>query len=127
MSSFAAGQRSRALQALNKALFIDPGNVSASVHLCQVYLSPPPSSSPSSLSMGEKGELAKDDVDLAVGILDDLTKGEGWDVPEAWVLLARAHKARGSRERERECLVYALSLSRGRGVRDLGVAVGWCL
>ncbi|KZV70944.1 TPR-like protein [Peniophora sp. CONT] len=124
LSAFAQGQRGRAVQALNKALFIHPSHVGASVHLAQVYLSPFPAQGTSASELG--GE-AKDDVDLAVGILSDLTKGEAWDVPEAWLLLARGHKARGEGERERECLGCALGLVRGRGVRDLRGAVGVCL
>ena len=37
------------------------------------------------------------------------------------------HKLQGRRDRERECLSFALSLSETRGVRDLTSAVGWCL
>ena len=66
-------------------------------------------------------------MDLAAGLLSDLTKGLGWDVPEAWYFLAKAYKSQGRRDRERECLSFALSLSETRGVRDIGTALGWCL
>lgn len=66
-------------------------------------------------------------MDLAAGMLTDLTRGAGWDVSEAWYFLARAHGARGMRDMERECLAFALSLSEVRPLRDIGQAVGWCL
>jgi predicted Zn-dependent protease len=108
----ALNQPTRAIQAFNKALFLNPDHVPATIHLCQAYLAPP---------------AEPDAVDLAAGILADLTRGAGWDAPEAWLFLARAYGLRGARERERECLCYALGLAQGRPVRDLGTAVGWCL
>ena len=68
-----------------------------------------------------------DNVDLVVGMLSDLTQGPGWDVPEAWYLLGKAYGMRGMRNRERECLGFALCLAEGRPLRDFGEAVGWCL
>jgi hypothetical protein len=47
-------------------------------------------------------------------------------VPEAWYFLAKAYGMQGRKEKERECLSYALGLSERRGVRDIGAAVGWC-
>ena len=67
------------------------------------------------------------DVDLAAGMLAHLTKGRGWDVPEAWYYLARAYGMQGRKERERETLKIALEFAEGRGVRALGDALGWCL
>lgn len=66
-------------------------------------------------------------VDLAAGLLSHLTKGKGWDVPEAWYYLAKAYKVQGRKEEEREALIRALELQEGRGVRDLGSALGWCI
>ncbi len=68
-----------------------------------------------------------DHVDLAAGILSDLTKGAGWDVPEAWYYLAKAYGLQGRKEGERESLERALRLAEGRAVRDVGAALGWCL
>lgn len=112
------GEESRAIESFYKALFISQDNVSATLHLTNVYLS---SQSPTIRSS------AYGAVDLAVGMLEATTKGSGWDVPEAWYLLARAYHLQGRSERERECLVNALNLSEVRGVRDIGVATGWCL
>ena len=70
---------------------------------------------------------SQDNIDLAAGLLSTLTRGAGWDVPETWYFLARARGLQGKRDRERECLSFALGLVEGRGVRDMKVAVGWCL
>ena len=89
-----------------------------------MYLTPPASSTPHD---GKCPEVDPENVDLAAGLLSDLTRGAAWDVPEAWYFLARAYKLQGRRDRERECLNYALSLSQTRGVREIAVAIGWCL
>ena len=68
-----------------------------------------------------------ENVDLAAGLLEDLTHGPGWDMSEAWYFLAKAYMLQGRRDRERECLSYALSLAETRGVREVTTAVGWCL
>ncbi|KAI0027951.1 hypothetical protein K488DRAFT_80919 [Vararia minispora EC-137] len=112
----ALNQRVRALQSFNKALFISPSHVPATIYLAQAYLSPNPGVT-----------LEPDAIDLAAGMLADLTRGAGWDIPEAWLFLARAHGARGARNRERECLCYALGLAQGKPLRDFGAAVGWAL
>lgn len=69
----------------------------------------------------------RDNVDLAAGFLSDLTRGVGWDVAEAWYFLAKLYRLQGRKDRERECLSFALKLSEARSARDIGVAVGWCL
>lgn len=60
-------------------------------------------------------------------MLEALTHGPGWDVAEAWYLLSKAYGLQGRKERERNCLMFALGLSEVRGVRDVGSAIGWCL
>ena len=54
-------------------------------------------------------------------------KGAAWDVPEAWYFLAKAYGLQGRKDKEREALALALSLSERRCIRDIGNAVGWCL
>ena len=112
----------RASEAFRKALFINPDHVPATIYLCQTYLTP--TNAPSF-----EGQKKVDDqrVDLVAGLLSDLTSGPGWDTPEAWYYLAKAYKLQGRRDRERECLNFALTLSQTRGVRDITTAVGWCL
>ncbi|KAN0125978.1 hypothetical protein V8E52_001185 [Russula decolorans] len=112
----ASGHPDRAIQPFNKALFTYPDSIPATVHLSQVYL-----------TLAKEGASEVDNVDLVVGMLSDLTQGPGWDVPEAWYFLGKAHGMRGMRDRERECLNFALFLAEGRPLRDFGEAVGWCL
>jgi tetratricopeptide (TPR) repeat protein len=112
----ASGHPDRAIQPFNKALFIYPDSIPATVHLSQVYL-----------TLAKEGASEVDNVDLVVGMLSDLTQGPGWDVPEAWYFLGKAYGMRGMRDRERECLNFALCLTEGRPLREFGDAVGWCL
>ncbi|KAI5117629.1 hypothetical protein M0805_001272 [Coniferiporia weirii] len=115
---FARGEEGKAIEAFHKALFIAQDSVPATLHLCQLYLT---SSDPTVRSSSYGA------VDIAAGMLEDITRGPGWDVAEAWYLLAKAYRMQGRAERERECLVFALGLSEVRGVNDVGIAVGWCL
>ncbi|KIP07862.1 hypothetical protein PHLGIDRAFT_70390 [Phlebiopsis gigantea 11061_1 CR5-6] len=117
----ALGDNYRAAEAFRKALFIRPNDIPATVYLCRIYLTAPAPRD------GKCAEVEMENVDLAAGLLSDLTRGAAWDVPEAWYFLAQAYKLQGRRDRERECLNYALSLSQTRGVRDITAAVGWCL
>ncbi|KAF8066830.1 hypothetical protein FPV67DRAFT_1768536 [Lyophyllum atratum] len=118
----ALGRQQPAIEAFQKALFIDPDDVPASVHLSRLHLTmhevkaeKVSSSAPSA------------NVDLAAGVLGHLTRGQGWDVPEAWYYLAKAYGMQGRKKRERECLDFALALSESRGIREVGTAVGWCI
>ncbi|KAI0795798.1 hypothetical protein C8Q75DRAFT_802874 [Abortiporus biennis] len=122
----ALSNQRRAIESFQKALFISPNDISATVHLCRLYLTPLSEATASS-STAREIHPDTDHVDLAAGLLSDLTQGAGWDVPEAWYFLAKAYKLQGRRDRERECLSFALALSETRGVRDIGKAVGWCL
>ncbi|KAH9173803.1 hypothetical protein EDB89DRAFT_2153622 [Lactarius sanguifluus] len=112
----ALGNKDRAVQAFNKALFIFPDSIPATVHLSHSYL-----------TLAKEGTSDVDNIDLVAGMLSDLTQGPGWDVPEAWYFLGKAHGMRGMRDRERECLGFALNLADGRPLREFGDAVGWCL
>jgi len=124
----ALGHTSQAIASFHKALFISPDHVPAFVHLTQQYLAPVPAASSSSGALSATDPSpTRDNIDLAAGLLSDLTRGAGWDVPEAWYFLARACGLQGKRERERECLSFAMCLVEGRGVRDVKTAVGWCL
>src|SRR5262245_28157871 len=99
------GQDRLAVEAFQKALFISPDDVSASIHLCRLYLA----SSASSLSKSKSStDIDPDNVDLAAGMLSHLTRGAGWDVAEAWYFLAKAYGLQGRKDRERSCLAYAL-------------------
>jgi len=55
-----------------------------------------------------------DNVNLVVGMLSDYAGiVSGWDVPEAWYFLGKAHGMRRMHDRECECLNFALCLAEG--------------
>ncbi|KAL5522105.1 hypothetical protein ACEPAF_1962 [Sanghuangporus sanghuang] len=114
----AQGEESKAIEAFQKALFISQDDVPATIHLCNLYLT-------------SRSPLIRSDsygaVDIAVGMLEAVTRGSGWDVAETWYLLAKAYNIQGRKDRERECLMFALGLAEVRGVRDIGTAIGWSL
>lgn len=119
------GEITRAITAFHKALVIDPDHIPAVVHLAQQYLNP--AIGPTTAIASEASESRKGAVDLAAGMLSSFTKGPGWDVPEAWYLLAKAVSLQGRPERERECLTYALGLVEGKPIRDIRVALDCAL
>lgn len=98
----------RAGQALDKALVLAPGSVQALTHRATLHL--------------EAG-----DVDLAEGMANGLTSGIGWATPEAWFIRAKAAGRQGRVAEQRQWLEQALVLCEGRGVREVGEALGWCL
>lgn len=121
----ALGHHRDAMGAFQKALFIAPEDVSATVHLCRLYLTP--QKRPKTSHQQEDDLVSPGDVDLASGMLSYAVRGPAWDVPEAWYFLAKAYGLQGRKDKEREALTLALSLSEQRTVRDVGLAVGWCL
>lgn len=138
----ALNQTQNAIDAFQKALFIAPDDVAASVHLCRIYLTPPSSSNNASAPSRAQPPLrprapsqfgtprmeeeeVPDSVDLAAGILSRLTQGAGWDVPEAWYFLAKAYGMQGRKKRERECLGIALGLAERGGATGLA-GLGIC-
>ncbi|KAF5331811.1 hypothetical protein D9611_008907 [Ephemerocybe angulata] len=155
----ALGHHQHAISTLQKALFIDPDNVPATVHLTRLYLTPRLDSTSSAgyttssssattedniagqsgsaaadkddLKAGEetvdRSKPAQSDVDLACGLLTQSSKGRGWDVPEVWYYLATAYRLQGRAERESEALGTALRLAEGRGIREIGAAIGLCI
>ncbi|KAG8729678.1 hypothetical protein FRC11_008224, partial [Ceratobasidium sp. 423] len=96
------GAGDRAIESLHKALVIEPEHVPAVVHLSQLY-------------------LAQDEIDMAVGMLNQTTQGPGWDAPEAWYLLGRACGMQARRERQRACLAHALRLEESKMIRSVRV------
>lgn len=93
-----------AVAAFTKAILLRPRQPSGLIRLSKLYI--------------QTGQ-----VELAHSFLNQVTQDNGWDLPEAWVLLARACKAQGRIARERECLEYALALEKSRTVRGLRDAV----
>ena len=62
-------------------------------------------------------------IALAEGLLDTLTQTTGWDVAEAWYLLASVYEQTGREGRAEECLLYALYLEESKSVREVKLAV----
>lgn len=145
----AIGLYQHAVDTFQKALFICPDDVAATVHLSRLYLDPDlnarlhsaanqstATKMTTSLSSEAKPTIDSSnfstallpslDVDLAAGMLSYLTKGKGWNVPEAWYYLAKAYGLQGRKEAEKKILRLALEFSERRGVRDIGSALGWC-
>jgi tetratricopeptide (TPR) repeat protein len=135
----ALGHTQHAISTLQKALFIDPDDVSATVHLARLYLTPPPPSAAASPtttttesstntstepSPATANRPSQSDIDLACGLLTASSRGRGWDVPEVWYYLGTAYRLQGRAVKEGEALERALRLSEGRGVREVGAAVG---
>lgn len=112
----ALGHDRQAAQAFQQALFISPDDVSAAVHISRLHL-----------DAGTDGEVDMGKVDLTAGLLGYITRSRGWNVPEAWYYLAKAYGLQGRKDQERECLMRALKLTERRCIRDIGLAVGWCL
>jgi hypothetical protein len=119
------GDNARAITAFHKALVISPDYIPAIVQLSEQYLHP--SAGQSFSLVKDVSEARRGAVDLAVGMLSSFTKGVGWDVPEAWYLLAKAVGMQGQKGRQRVCLTYALVLVEGNPIRDLRVALGFVL
>ncbi|KAG9312488.1 hypothetical protein JVU11DRAFT_6875 [Chiua virens] len=98
----------QAIEALQKALFISPDDVSATVHMCRIHLTHP--SSPRSSESRDGPD--PDKVDLSAGLLEYMSRGPGWDVPEVWYFLAKAYGLRGQKDKQRECLTTAVVIER---------------
>lgn len=74
-----------------------------------------------SSATAERRRLAA--VSLAEGLLVNLTQSNGWNVPEAWLFLARVFQENKSLQKQRECLEYALRLEKTKTIRALPIAV----
>jgi hypothetical protein len=59
------------------------------------------------------------ELDMAHGLLNALTQSIGWDVPEAFLWLARVCERQGRRERAGDLARFALMLERTRTCRPI--------
>lgn len=99
---------------LHKSLSFELDHPPALVLLSKLYLT--------GCKPGDTRQVLSKQLPFAEGILETLTKRQGWDAPEAWFELSKCFQlqqdASGRRkERERECLVWALQLEETRSVR----------
>ncbi|KAG8774753.1 hypothetical protein FRC12_001842 [Ceratobasidium sp. 428] len=116
-------QGERAIEALNKALAIEPEHVPAIVCLAQIFLN---QNANMNTNPGD-GEASAKGTDMAVGMLNQVTQGAGWDSAEAWYLLGRACGLQGRRERQRACLAHALRLEESKAIRSVRAVLPRCL
>ncbi|GAA6023866.1 hypothetical protein JCM11491_003297 [Sporobolomyces phaffii] len=108
----ARGEPDLARRALQRALSYSVDHVASLVQFARLYLS----SSSSSVH-------THTEVPFAELVLESVTKGRGWDCPEAWFELSRCYGVTGRRDDERECLVWALQLEETRSLRLLDRAL----
>jgi lipoprotein NlpI len=94
-----------AIESFAKSLIMKPDYPSAVINLSIVY-------------------FKLDQIDMAHGLLNGLTQANGWDVPEAFLWLARVCERQERKLRAQELLRYALVLERTRCCRELGKVVG---
>ncbi|QRV95587.1 hypothetical protein RhiJN_23605 [Ceratobasidium sp. AG-Ba] len=118
-------QGERAIEALHKALVIEPEHVPAVVCLAQIFLNQTANTAENANPANGEGKSAG--VDMAVGMLNQVTQGAGWDAAEAWYLLGRACGLQGRRERQRACLAHALRLEESKTVRSVRAVLPRCL
>ncbi|KAG8746469.1 hypothetical protein FRC10_004909 [Ceratobasidium sp. 414] len=116
-------QGERAVEALHKALVIEPEHVPAIVCLTQIFLN----QSANTNTNPNGGGSSSEGIDMTVGMLNQVTQGAGWDAAEAWYLLGRACGLQGRRERQRACLAHALRLEEGKTVRSVRAVLPRCL
>ncbi|GAA6000378.1 uncharacterized protein JCM10292_001484 [Rhodotorula paludigena] len=148
----ASGEVAQARDVLLKALSYAPQHVPASIVLARIYLlpsassatpdappasasspdapyaaapPPPPSHLTSAVPPPASPPTAVLQLPLAETLLSTLTAHAAWDAPEAWFELSRCYKAGEPprRDKERECLVWALQLEETRPIRPLAKAV----
>ncbi|RKP35039.1 hypothetical protein BJ085DRAFT_16427, partial [Dimargaris cristalligena] len=61
---------------------------------------------------------------IATGLLQEVTRGTGWDVAEAWTLLAQTTLGEGKVQLANEYLVFALELENAKPIRPFQ-ALSW--
>ncbi len=98
------GDRTTALESFAKALVLRPEYSPAVVSLAIVYF-----------KLGQ--------IDMAHGLLNGMTQANGWDVPEAFLWLAKVCEKQDRPARAQELLRFALTLERTRTCRPIETVV----
>lgn len=132
---FAQESYADAITSFHKALSIDNNHTYSLVHLSRVY-------------------MKMDDLEMAEGLLDSVTKSNGWNCAEAWYVfflrklcifnillldkyvfififfirfyLGKIYQATNRVKRTKDCLWYALELEETNPVRSFSILPG-CL
>ncbi|GAA5875681.1 hypothetical protein JCM16303_003953 [Sporobolomyces ruberrimus] len=117
----AKGEIKAARSALQKAFSFEIDHLPSLILFSRLYLTPPPST-PSPQSEPTLSWIHTQ-LPFAEALLETLTKQRGWDCPEAWFELSRCYKLTDRRDKEKECLVWALQLEETRSLRGLGKAL----
>ncbi|KAI8374556.1 uncharacterized protein BYT42DRAFT_594592 [Radiomyces spectabilis] len=95
-------QPDQAIAAFEKGLVANPMDIECRVWLAKTHM--------------EMGAL-----ELAEGILDMLTKGNGWDCAEAWFYLGEVYRRTDRVDQTKDCLFYALDLENTRPIQPFSV------
>ncbi|KAI8090162.1 uncharacterized protein B0P05DRAFT_464519 [Gilbertella persicaria] len=98
----AEGDPEQAQAAFYKSLAIDPHDVT-----CRLELA--------------KSHLSQDNQEIAEGILDVMTKSNGWNCAEAWFHLGEIYKNTDRIDRTKACLFYALELESTTPIQPFSV------
>ncbi|KAF0420930.1 TPR-like protein [Gigaspora margarita] len=95
-------QYADAITSFHKALAIDGNHVPTLIHLARTY-------------------IETDNIDIAEGLLESVTKGNGWDCAEAWLYLGKICQTANRVKRAKDCLWYALDLEETNPVRPFSI------
>ncbi|CAG8783137.1 12110_t:CDS:2, partial [Dentiscutata erythropus] len=95
-------QYADAITSFHKALAIDGNHVPTLIHLARTY-------------------IETDNIDIAEGLLESVTKGSGWDCAEAWLYLGKICQNTNRVKRAKDCLWYALDLEESSPVRPFSI------
>ncbi|KAI7888918.1 uncharacterized protein EV154DRAFT_539120 [Mucor mucedo] len=98
----AEGDVEQAQTAFYKSLVIDPNDVT-----CRLWLA--------------KSHLSQESKEIAEGILDVMTKSNGWDCAEAWFHLGEIYRQTDRLDRTKACLFYALELESTSPIQPFSV------
>ncbi|KAI9480344.1 MAG: hypothetical protein EXX96DRAFT_562241 [Benjaminiella poitrasii] len=96
------GAVEQAQAAFHKALVIDPNDVNSRLWLAKSY-------------------LEENNEEIAEGILDIITKSNGWDCAEAWFQLGEIYKNTKRLERTKDCFFYALELESTTSIQPFSI------
>lgn len=98
----AEGDMEQAQNSFYKSLVMNPNDVT-----CRLWL--------------VKSHLAQESYEVAEGILEVMTKSNGWDCAEAWFHLGEIYQKTNRLERTKACLFYALELESTTPIQPFSV------